>query len=504
MVEIFSNLSLGVELALSPQTLFYCFIGVAIGTMVGVLPGVGTMAALSMLFPLTFYLDPMTALVMLAGIYYGAAYGGSTAAILLNLPGTANTAVTCLDGYPMTQQGRGGVALFITTIASFAGSVLGLLMLVLFAPPLAQVALEFGSAEYFSLMAFGLLAATIFATGSPIRAIAMVVFGLLLGLVGADLTTGVARYTFGVSGLSDGLALTAVAVGLFGVSEVVANAGRLRAGNVSARDITWRSMLPSREDWRRSWKPLLRGAGVGGGFGALPGTGGTVATFVIYSIEKRISRDPEQFGKGAIEGVVAPESANNAAIQTAFIPTLTLGVPGDAIMAILLGVFLIHGITPGPQLIASEPALFWGLVISFLVGNVFLLILNIPLIGLWIRILSIPYQLLFPTIIMFICVGVYSVRLSVLDVFLVAVFGAVGYVLKTLKFPLAPVILGVVLGPLLEEHLRRAMLLARGDPSVFITRPISATFIALSVFLISFAVYSEWRRRLPKPARNGV
>ncbi len=492
-MDLFTNLALGFQTALSPSALFFCFIGVTLGTLIGVLPGIGAMAAIAMLLPITYHVPPTEALIMLAGIYYGAQYGGSTASILLRLPGTPQAAVVTLDGYPMAQQGRAGVALFITTIASFVGSVLGVLLLAGFAPLLARAATAFQAPEYFALMVLGLMAAALLTQGSPIRALIMVVAGLLLGTVGTDLQTGTFRFVFGRAELVDGIGLVAMAMGLFGVSEVIANAAR--RGAPATRRPTWREMIPTRADWRAASPAMLRGAGLGAGFGALPGTGSSIASFVSYAVEKRVARDPSRFGKGAIEGVSAPEAANNAAAQTAFIPTLTLGVPGDAVLALMLGALIIHGIIPGPGLIEAQPALFWGLVASFVVGNMLLLILNLPLIGLWISILRIPYHLLYPAILVFICIGVFSIRNSVFDIWVVIVFGAIGYGMRLLRFEPAPLLLGFILGPLLEQYLRRAMTVSRGDPLVFLERPISAVFLGLAVALLVWTLATGLRRR---------
>ncbi|MDX6751140.1 tripartite tricarboxylate transporter permease [Geminicoccaceae bacterium 1502E] len=490
------NLVSGLAFALSMDALIYCAIGVTLGTFIGMLPGIGPMAAIAMLVPLTYYVDPAVGIIMLAGIYYGAAYGGSTASILLNLPGTANTAITCLDGYPMTQQGRAGIALFMTTIASFFGSICGLVILVGFAPSLSTAVLAFGSPEYFSLVLLGLLASALAATDYPLRAVAMIVLGLLLGSVGADQNTGITRFTFDSPYLYDGFTLVAFAVGLFGIPEIISNV-RTPPSRTGAKSIRLSAMLPTREDWRRSWLPMIRGTSIGAVLGALPGTGGTLATILSYSTEKRVSRRPEEFGYGAIEGVTGPESANNAAIQTAFIPTLTLGIPGDAVMALIVATLMIHGIQPGPLLVSQHPTVFWGLAASFLVGNVLLLILNIPLIGLWIRILSIPYKYLFPAIIVFVCIGAFSINTSPFDIYMVSFFGALGYGLRLLRCPPAPLLMGLILGPMLEVHLRRALQIANGDPLVFVERPISAAFLMVCVALIAAAIF---RRRKPGPA----
>ncbi len=498
-MELISNLALGFETALSPTNLLYCFIGVFLGTFIGVLPGIGALAAVSMLLPVTFYLPPTTALVMLAGVYYGAEYGGSIASILLNLPGTPSAAVTCLDGHPMAQQGRAGVALFMTTIASFIGASLGIVALTAFAPILAKVTLAFGPAEYFAVMVLGLLAASAISQGSPVKGIAMVVLGLLLGCVGTDINSGEARFTFGYFPLLDGISLIALAMGLFGISEVIASINTTNA-EILKEKITFRSMLPTRDDNRRSVMPILRGTGVGTVFGTLPGTGQTIASFIAYAIEKRISRDPSRFGKGAVEGIASPEAANNAAAQTAFIPTLTMGIPGSATMALMLGALMIHGITPGPAMMTDHPEVFWGLIASFWIGNVLLVLLNIPLIGMWVRLLKIPYHFLYPAIVVLICIGVYSISNNVFDVGLALFFGFVGYGMRLLGFEPAPLLIGFVLGPMMEENLRRAMLLARGDYLVLFQRPISATLLILAFLLLAWALWATLRTSLSRKA----
>jgi putative tricarboxylic transport membrane protein len=498
-MDLFSNIALGLSVAVTPTNLLHCFIGVFLGTLVGVLPGIGALATISLLLPITFYLEPTAAIVMLAGVFYGAAYGGSTASILLNLPGTPSAAVACLDGFPMSKQGRAGVALLMTTIASFIGGTIGIVILMLFAPVTVAFALHFGPAEYFSMMLLGLVAASTISTGSAAKGIAMVVLGVLLGSVGADVSSGVLRFTFGIPELYDGVSLVAVAMGLFGVAEVIASVQVTRGGRVDRHSITFRSMIPTRDDLRRSWAPILRATGVGSFFGALPGTGGSIASFMAYAVEKAISREPGRFGHGAIEGVVAPEAANNAGDQTAFIPTLTLGIPGNVTMALMIGALMIHGIQPGPMFMTSNPEMFWGLVMSFWIGNVLLLILNIPLIGIWIRVLAVPYQLLYPAVLMFVSLGVFSLNNSAFDVFMVLLFGALGYVMRVLEFSPAPLLLGLVLGPLMEENLRRALLLSRGEFSVFLERPISATFMIATALLLVWAITSAIRPRSPTP-----
>jgi putative tricarboxylic transport membrane protein len=494
-MDLFTNLALGFGVAINPETLLYSFAGVFLGTAIGVLPGIGPTATIAMLLPVTFHAAPMDAIVMLAGIYFGAQYGGSTASILLNLPGTATAAVTCLDGYPMSQQGRGGVALFMTTIASFVGSVIGIIVLASFAPLLAQFALRFGPHEYFAIMVFGLVAAGILAQGSAVRGVIMVILGLIIGLVGADLYTAQYRFVFGIQSIADGINLVAIAMGLFGVAEVMANAGKIKDATVNASSITWRTLIPERDDVRRSWKPMLRGTAIGTGFGVLPGTGSVIASFVSYAVEKRVAKDPGRFGKGAIEGVAAPESANNSAAQTAFVPTLMLGVPGDTVMALVLGALLIHGVIPGPRLISDSPDLFWGLVVSFLFGNIMLVILNLPLIRIWLYILSIPYRILFPVTITLICIGVYSVSNSFFDIFLVLFFGLVGYGMIRLGFEPAPLLLGFILGPMMEQNLRRALILSRGELTTFFERPISGVVLAATLAVIVWSLWSGARIR---------
>ncbi|BAO83152.1 uncharacterized protein conserved in bacteria [Serpentinimonas maccroryi] len=496
-MDIASGLLLGLQTAMQPEILLYCFIGVFLGTLIGVLPGIGALAAISLLLPITFHLEPTAAIVMLAGVYYGAQYGGSTASILLNLPGTPSSAVACLDGYPMAKQGRAGVALFMTTVASFIGSMLGIVALVAFAPGIAEVGLLFGAAEYFSIMLLGLIAAATLAAGSPLKGLAMVLFGLLLGTVGTDVNSGVPRFDFEIPELMDAISLVALAMALFGIAELISSVNLKRDGEVKEK-ITLRSMLPSREDVRQSVRPMLRGSGIGGFMGALPGTGPSIAAFMSYAVEKKVAKDPSRFGKGAIEGVTAPESANNAAAQTAFVPTLSLGIPGDAVMALMLGALIIHGIQPGPMLMTAQPELFWGLIVSFAIGNIMLVILNLPLVGIWVSILRIPYHVLYPAILVFICLGVYSVNNNVFDVYMTAVLGVLGYVLLKLRFEPAPLLLGFVLGPMMEENLRRAMLLSRGDPSTFIERPISAVVLGLCAALLLWTAYAALKRGLKR------
>jgi len=496
---LIDNLGLGMSTALSPTNLYYCFIGVVLGKFVGVLPGIGALVALSLLLPITFYLHHTAAIVMLAGVYYGATYGGSVSSILLNLPGTPTTAITCLEGYPMSRQGRSGVALLMTTVASFFGASVGIMLMMLFSPLIVEFSLSFGPAEYFAMMLLGLVAASSVETAAPAKGLAMVLLGILIGLVGLDIETGRERYTFGIAELYDGVPLVAVAIGLFGVSEVIYSIRTNRPGSIDRKSITFRSMVPTRDDIRRTWFPLLRGTGIGSFFGALPGTGAVIAVFMAYAVEKKVAKDPSRFGKGAIEGILAPEAANNSADQTAFIPTMTLGIPGNAVMALMIGALMIHGIVPGPQLMTKEPELFWGVLMSFWIGNVMLLFLSIPLIGLWIRILMIPYSLLYPAILLFVAIGTFSVNNSTVDVFIVMVLGGTGYIMRLLDFQPAHLLLGFVLGPLMEENFRRTMLLAHGDFLVFFGRPISGTLMVLTIGMLLYALWSSlrpiWLRR---------
>jgi TctA family transporter len=483
-MDTLALLGMGFEQALRPQALLFCLLGVSLGTFVGVLPGIGSLTTISLCLPLTFHLDPLVGLIMLAGIFYGAQYGSSTASILLNVPGSAPAAVTCLDGYPMAKQGRASVALFLTTVASFAGGSVAIVLLIFFAPVLAGLAIGFSSADYFAIMLLALVAASTLSVGSPLKGLAMVVLGLIFGLVGTDLSSGQFRYTFGIPALTDGISLVALAMGLFGVAEILNNLATGSVGQLTGSRVTFRSMIPSRDDWRRFGKSCARGSVIGSFVGMLPGTGPTIATFMSYAVEKRLSAHPERFGHGAVEGVTAPEAANNASVQAAFIPTLTLGVPGDAIMAVMLGGLLVHGITPGPQLITGNAELFWGVVASFWIGNVLLLVLNLPLIGLWVKLLSIPYRMLFPAVLFLISVGVYSVNNSRFDVLLTLAFGVIGFAMNRNGYPPAPLLLGFVLGPLIEENFRRALVLSNGSLRTFVERPVSAAFLALTVVLL--------------------
>jgi putative tricarboxylic transport membrane protein len=490
---VFESLRLGLETAFTPTNLLFCLLGVALGTAVGVLPGIGPTATIAMLLPITFSFEPVTSLIMLAGIYYGAQYGGSTTAILINLPGESSAAVTAIDGHEMARRGRAGPALATAALGSFFAGTVGTIVLALFAAPLARLALEFGPAEYFSLVVLGLIASITLASGSTLKALAMVVLGLLLGTVGQDIYSGTPRFTFGQRELYGGLNFVSLAVGLFGVAEILRNLESETKRTVMVKKVT--NLWLSKEDFRRITAPVLRGTGLGSALGVLPGAGHVLASFVSYSVEKRTSKHPEEFGKGAIEGVAGPESANNAAAQTSFIPLLTLGLPSNSIMAMLAGAFIIQGITPGPNVITDEPALVWGLIVSMWIGNLFLVMLNLPLIGLWVKMLTIPYRVLFPAIIGFAAVGTYSLGLNAFHVYAIAFFGVLGYFLIKLGCEPAPLLLGFILGPLLEEYLRRALIISRGDPTVFLTRPVSLTLLILAVIAFAIAVLPTVRRK---------
>ncbi|WP_417579017.1 tripartite tricarboxylate transporter permease [Nitrincola sp.] len=494
-MDILHNLALGANVALSSQGLLFCFIGVLVGTFVGVLPGIGPLAAISLALPMTYYLSPPVALIMLAGIFYGAQYGGSISAILLNLPGTASAAVTCLDGNQLTKQGRAGVAIFTASISSFVGSIIATLLVLGFTPMIASFALGFGPADYFTIMLLGLVAASTLSVGSPLKGMAMVTLGIALGLVGIDNASGTYRFTFGSLALTDGINLVALAMGLFGVGEILTQLGQKQRAPLTTGNISFRSMLPKREEWRGLWKTILRSSGLGSLVGALPGSGPAIAAFMAYALEKKIAKNPENFGKGELRGVSSPEAANNAAVQAAFIPTLSLGIPGDAVMAVLLGAMILHGITPGPMLVTNEPEIFWGLVVSFGVGNIMLLILNIPMIRLWIRMLSIPYHVLYPAMLFFICIGVYSIRSSVFDIYCTLLFGIVGYLLIRLRYPTAPLLLGFILGPMMEENFRRALLLGRGDYHTFFESTPSVVFLIFTALFLVLPLWSVFRKR---------
>jgi putative tricarboxylic transport membrane protein len=501
IVTALSDLAHGFTVALDPHNLLYCLLGVLIGQIVGVLPGMGAMAAISLLLPLTFSMKPVAAILMLSGIFYGSQYGGAICSILLNLPCHPPHAVTCLDGYPMTRQGKAGTALMVTMIGSFIGASFGITEMIFFAPVLTKAALNFGPAEIFSIMPLGLLAGSTLAKGSPVKAIAMSCLGLLLGMVGTDVETGTQRLTFGVVELFDGIDLVALALGMFGIAEFLKNVNKLKAISTTNIDVKFRDMRPSAEDLKKSVLPWIRGTLVGSLCSLIPGTGPTIASFVAYAAEKKISKTPERFGRGAIEGVASPEAATHSSVQGDFIPTMSLGIPGDAVMALLLGALIIQGVAPGPQLIVEHPDIFWGLIASFWIGNIILVFLNVPLIGLWVKLLMVPYRYLYPAALFFICIGVYSSSNRFFDVGETLVIGIFGYVLLRLGFHPAPVLLGFVLGPRVEENFRRAMTISGGDYFTFIERPISAAFISVSALLVVLQIYFWLRRRRRELAR---
>jgi len=481
-MDLLGNLWLGLQTSMGLINLTYCLIGVFLGTAIGVLPGLGPAATVAMLLPATFAMPPETSLIMLAGIYYGAQYGGSTTAILVNLPGETSSVVTALDGYQMARQGKAGRALATAALSSFFAGTVCTLLIALFAPPLAEVALKFGPAEYFSLMVLGLIASIVLAHGSILHALGMIILGLLLGLVGTDVNSGAQRYTFGVPELADGIGFVTVAMGMFGIGEIIANLEHEETRDVSIKKVT--GLFPTREDFKRIIAPTLRGTVLGSFLGILPGGGAALAAFGAYALEKKVSKNRHEFGKGAIEGVAAPESANNAGAQMSFIPMLTLGIPANPVMALMIGAMIIQGIQPGPSVMAEKPALFWGLIVSMWVGNLMLLVLNLPLIGIWVRMITIPYRYLFPMILVFCAIGVFSLNNATFDVHVMALFGLLGYVFKKIDCEPAPLLLGFILGPMMEEFLRRALLLSKGDPMVLVTRPISATMLVLSAILL--------------------
>jgi TctA family transporter len=483
-MELLNNLAVGFATALTLQNLAYCFAGTAIGTLIGVLPGLGPVATLAMLLPFTYSLPPVSALIMLAGIYYGAQYGGSTTAILVNLPGESSSVVTCLDGYQMARRGRAGAALGIAAIGSFIAGSFATLLIAAFALPLVELAFKFGPAEYFSLMVLGLIGAVVLASGSLLKAIAMIVLGLLLGLVGTDVNSGVARFAFDVPELTDGIGFVAVAMGVFAFAEIVANVEKHEHREVFTDKV--KNLLPTGRDMKDAAGAITRGTLLGSLLGILPGGGALLAAFAAYTLEKKIggAKASPPFGQGNIRGVAGPESANNAGAQTSFIPMLTLGIPPNAVMALMIGAMTIHNIQPGPQVMSSNPALFWGLIASMWIGNLMLVVLNLPLIGMWVQLLKVPYKWLYPAILVFCCIGAYSLNNNPFDVYVTAVFGAIGYLFYKLGCEPAPLILGFILGPMMEENLRRAMLLSRGDPTVFFTRPLSLTLLLMAAALV--------------------
>jgi len=502
-----TDLWYGFGVALEPHNIMWCFVGVLVGNMVGVLPGMGPLATISILLPLTFAMKPVGAILMLAGVMYGAQYGGAICSILLNLPCHPPHAVTCLDGFPLTKQGKGGTALSVTVLASFVGASWGITEMIFLSPVLVKVAMQFGAAEICSLMLLGLLAGSTLARGSPIKGVAMTVFGLLLGIVGTDVNSGAMRFTFDLMQLDDGIELIALALGLFGIAEFMNSINQIAVGETKYSKVRLRDMRPSKADLKLSFFPMIRGTIIGSLCALIPGTGPTIASFVSYAAEKKISRTPERFGTGALEGVACPEASTHSSVQGDFIPTMSLGIPGDSVMALLLGALMIQGIVPGPQLISEHPDIFWGLVASFWIGNILLVLLNVPLIGVWVKLLTIPYKYLYPSALFFVCIGVYAANNDMFQVGETVVIGVLGYVLLRLGFHPAPILLGFVLGPRFEENFRRALLLSRGDLMTFIDRPISAVFIALCVLLIGIQVFARLRafgRKPPPPGAPAV
>ena len=497
-MDQFNYLLLGFSVVFQPVNLFYCFMGVLIGTLVGVLPGLGPVAAMSLLLPATFHTTPVAAIIMLSGIYYGTMYGGSTTSILVNIPGEATSVMTCLDGYQMALQGRAGPALGMAAFGSIIAGTIGIVGMILLAPPIMNFALAFGPPEYFSLMVLGLMMVTFLTSTSMIPALMMAAIGLILGTIGYDSISGLPRFTFSIPELLDGVGLVPVVMGLFGISEVLRNLElKIRREIVTTKV---RGLLPTAEDWIRSKGAILRGTVIGFFLGVLPGGGAVIASFVAYAIEKRVSKKPQNFGRGAIEGVAAPESANNAAAQGAFIPLLTLGIPANVVMAVLLGALIIHGVTPGPLLLSKNPELFWGVVASMFIGNAMLLALNLPLIGIWVQVLKVPYAILFPIIILFCLTGSYSINNSSMDVAIMLIFGIIGYLMKKLSLEAPPLVLAFVLGPMLETALRQSLLKSQGSLSVFFTRPVSAVFILISIALLIIPLIPRLRHRRPGAA----
>lgn len=493
-LSLISNLALGFDSALSLQNVLYCTLGVTIGTLIGVLPGMGPVATVAMLLPTTYALPPTSALIMLAGIYYGASYGGSTTAILVNIPGEASAVVTCLDGHMMAKRGRAGSALGVAAIGSFFAGCVATLLIAAFAPPLTELAFQFGPAEYFSLMVLGLVSATVLATGSLLKAIAMVLLGLLLGLIGTDVNSGAMRFTFGIDELQDGIDFVPLSMGLFGFAEIMRNLeGSLSRTLVPSKV---RNILPSWPELKASINPIVRGTAIGSILGVLPGGGALLSSFASYTAEKKIAGEKAEppFGQGNIRGVAGPESANNAGAQTSFVPMLTLGIPSNAVMALMIGAMMIHDIVPGPQVMQTDPALFWGLIVSMWIGNLILVVLNLPMIGIWVQLLRVPYRWLFPAILVFCCIGVYSINNNVWDVWVAIFFGFAGYVFGKLGCETAPLVLGFILGPMMEENLRRAMLLSRGDPAVFLTSPISCGLLIAAFLMVLLVAAPAFRK----------
>ncbi|NBT75212.1 MAG: tripartite tricarboxylate transporter permease [Betaproteobacteria bacterium] len=493
-MELLNNLLLGATTAFTITNLFWCFVGCLLGTLIGVLPGIGPLATIAILLPVTFKMgDPSTALIMLAGIYYGAQYGGSTTAILVNLPGESSSVVTTLDGYQMARKGKAGLALAVAALASFFAGTVATFLIAAFAPPLAELAFKFGPAEYFSLMVLGLIAAVVLAHGSFIKALAMIVLGLLVGLVGADVNSGIARYNFDIPELMDGFEFAVIAMGMFGFAEIIHSMKQHETRDLLKEKVT--NLMPTRADVKRAAPAVFRGTALGSILGILPGGGAILASFSAYALEKKISKTPQEFGKGAVEGVAAPEAANNAGAQTSFIPLLTLGIPTTPVMALMVAAMMIHNIQPGPQVMTSNPTLFWGLIVSMWVGNFFLVVLNLPLIGLWIRLLRVPYRLLYPAILMFCCIGAYSLNNSVWDVMMTIPFAILGYYFKKWKCEPAPLLLGFILGRMMEEYLRRALTLSRGDWFILVERPLSGALLALALVLIVLMLMPAIRKK---------
>ena len=498
-MDLINHLSLGFGAAFTLQNLLYAFAGCLLGTLIGILPGIGPLATIAMLLPITYGLDPLAALIMLAGIYYGAQYGGSTTAILVNLPGEASSVVTVIDGYQMARKGRAGPALAAAGLGSFFAGCVGTLILAAFAAPLTELAIQFGPSEYFSLMVVGLIGAVVLASGSLLKALAMVVVGLLLGMMGTDVNSGVVRFSFDVPELTDRISFLAIAMGLFGYGEIISNLSR-PDGERQVFTGTVKGIMPTKTDFKRMVPAVLRGTALGSILGVLPGGGALLSAFTAYTIEKKTKLHPGEvpFGEGNIRGVASPEAANNAGAQTSFIPLLTLGIPPNAVMALMVGAMTIHNIQPGPQVMTSNPELFWGLVASMWIGNAMLVVLNLPLIGLWVKLLKVPYRLLFPAIVLFCAVGVYSTNNNSFDIWMVAAFGFIGYLFIKLGCEPAPLLLGLILGPLMEENLRRALLIARGDWSVFVTRPMSATLLLIAVILLLVVLLPSIKRKREK------
>ncbi len=494
-MDILTQLATGFSIALQPVNLFYCFLGCLIGTLVGVLPGLGPTAAMSLLLPATFHITPVPAIIMLAGIYYGAMYGGSTTSILVNIPGEAASVMTCLDGYQMARNGRAGPALGMSAFGSFIAGTFGIIGLTLMAPPLANFALQFGPPEYFSLMCLGMVVLTFLSSTSMVRALMMACFGIMVGSIGTDSVSGSSRFTFGITELMDGVGLVPVVMGLFGISEMLLNLETRIDRNVFKTRV--KGILPNMQDWIAARWSIVRGTVIGFFLGILPGGGAILSSFVAYAIEKKCSTTPEKFGTGCIEGVAAPESANNSAAQSAFIPLLTLGIPSNVVMAMLLGALIIHGVTPGPLLLTQHPNVFWGVIASMYIGNVMLLVLNVPLIGMWVQCLKVPYPIMMPLIILFCMVGAYTIANSVMDVFFMLVFGIIGYGMKKLKYDAPPFILAFVLGPMLEYSLKQSLVVSRGSFSIFLTRPIAATCLAVAVLLLVIPLLPKLGRRRP-------